>query len=73
VEDVLSNKKLDRRGPLLVAAAGIAASLLAYGLFAISEPVIVVLGVTFTPAGVSTGCAEAAENAGWPVEPGHPA
>jgi MFS family permease len=55
--------KLGRRGPLLVTAAGVAAFLLAYGLFAISGPVIVLLGVAFALAGVGIGCAETAEHA----------
>ncbi len=55
--------KLGRRGPLLVTAAGVAAFLLAYGLFAISGPVIAVLGVAFALAGVGIGCAETAEHA----------
>lgn len=55
--------KLGRGGPLLVTAAGVAAFLLAYGLFAISGPVIVVLGVAFALAGVGIGCAETAEHA----------
>ncbi|MGH3693105.1 MAG: MFS transporter [Pseudonocardiaceae bacterium] len=54
--------KLGRPGPLLVTAAGVAAFLLAYGLFAISGPVIVVLGVAFALAGVGIGCAETAEH-----------
>lgn len=44
--------KLGRRGPLLVTATGVAAFLLAYGLFAVSGPVIVLLGVAFAVAGV---------------------
>ncbi len=55
--------KLGRRGPLLVTAAGVAAFLLAYGLFAISGPVIVLLGGAFALAGVGIGAAETAENA----------
>jgi MFS family permease len=55
--------RLGRRGPLLVSAMGVAAFLLAYGLFAISGPVIVVLGVAFALAGVGIGCAETAEHA----------
>jgi MFS family permease len=54
---------LGRRGPLLVTAAGVAAFLLAYGLFAMSGPVITVLGVAFALAGVGIGCAETAEHA----------
>jgi Major Facilitator Superfamily len=52
--------KLGPRGPLLVTAAGVAAFLLAYGLFAISGPMIVLLGVAFAVAGVGIGCAETA-------------
>jgi MFS family permease len=55
--------KLGRRGPLLVTATGVAAFLLAYGLFAVSGPVIVLLGVAFALAGVGIGCAETAEHA----------
>jgi MFS family permease len=55
--------QLGPRGPLLVTAGGVAAFLLAYGLFAISGPVIVVLGVAFALAGVGIGCAETAEHA----------
>ncbi len=55
--------KLGRRGPLLVTTAGVAAFLLAYGLFAISGPVIAALGVAFALAGVGIGCAETAEHA----------
>ncbi len=55
--------KLGRRGPLLVTAAGVAAFLLAYGLFAVSGPVLVLLGVAFALAGVGIGCAETAEHA----------
>jgi MFS family permease len=55
--------KLGRRGPLLVTAAGVAAFLLAYGLFAISGPVLVLLGLAFALAGVGIGAAETAENA----------
>jgi MFS family permease len=54
---------LGRRGPLLVTAAGVAAFLLAYGLFAISGPVIVLLGLAFALAGVGIGAAETAEHA----------
>jgi MFS family permease len=46
-----------------VTAAGVAAFLLAYGLFAISGPVIALLGVAFALAGVGIGCAETAEHA----------
>lgn len=55
--------KLGRRGPLLVTAAGVAAFLLAYGLFAISGPVVGLLGAAFALAGVGIGCAETAEHA----------
>ncbi len=55
--------KLGQRGPLLVAAVGVAAFLLAYLLFAVSGPVIVVLLVAFALAGVGIGCAETAEHA----------
>jgi MFS family permease len=55
--------KLGRRGPLLVTAAGVAAFLLAYALFAISGPLIAVLAAAFAVAGVGIGCAETAEHA----------
>lgn len=55
--------RLGRRGPLLVTAAGVAAFLGAYVLFAMSGPVIVALGVAFALAGVGIGCAETAEHA----------
>jgi MFS family permease len=55
--------KLGRRGPLLVMAVGVAAFLLAYLLFAVAGPLIVVLLVAFALAGVGIGCAETAENA----------
>lgn len=55
--------RLGRRGPLLVTAAGVAAFLAAYVLFAVAEPVIVLLGVAFALAGVGIGCAETAEHA----------
>lgn len=54
---------LGRRGPLLVTAAGVAAFLVAYGVFAVSGPAILVLGIAFTLAGVGIGCAETAEHA----------
>lgn len=54
--------RLGRRGPLLVTAAGIAAFLAAYLLFAAAGPVIVVLGVAFALAGIGIGCAETAEH-----------
>jgi MFS family permease len=55
--------KLGRRGPLIVTAAGVAAFLLAYLLFAVSGPVIVLLGAAFALAGIGIGCAETAEHA----------
>lgn len=55
--------KLGRRGPLLVTATGVTAFLLAYGFFAVSGPVIVLLGVAFALAGVGIGCVETAEHA----------
>ncbi|MBA2307733.1 MAG: MFS transporter [Pseudonocardiales bacterium] len=55
--------KLGHHGPLLVTAAGVAAFMLAYSLFAISGPVIVLLAVAFALAGVGIGCAETAEHA----------
>lgn len=55
--------RLGRRGPLLVTAAGVASFLLAYLLFAVSGPVLLVLGVAFALAGIGIGCAETAEHA----------
>lgn len=55
--------RLGRRGPLLVTAAGVAAFLPAYALFATSVPAILLLGVAFALAGIGIGCAETAENA----------
>ncbi|MDQ4092410.1 MAG: MFS transporter [Actinomycetota bacterium] len=55
--------KLGPRGPMLVTATGVAPFLLAYGLFTIPEPAIMVLGVAFGLAGVGIGCAETAEHA----------
>lgn len=55
--------KLGLRGPLLVTAAGVPAFLLAYSLFAVSGPMIVMLGAAFALAGVGIGCAETAEHA----------
>lgn len=55
--------RLGRRGPLLVAAAGVATFVAAYVLFAVSGPVVVLLGVAFALAGVGIGCAETAEHA----------
>lgn len=55
--------RLGRRGPLLVTAVGVAAFLAGYVLFAVSGPVIVVLGVAFALAGIGIGCAETAEHA----------
>ena len=55
--------KLGQRGPLLVTAAGVAAFLVAYLMFATSGPLVLVLGVAFALAGVGIGCAETAEHA----------
>lgn len=55
--------RLGRRGPLLVTAAGVASFLLAYLLFAVPGPALLVLGVAFALAGVGIGCAETAEHA----------
>ncbi|MBW0118813.1 MFS transporter [Pseudonocardia sp. KRD-169] len=55
--------RLGKRGPLLVTAAGVATFLGAYVLFAVSGPVIVLLGVAFALAGIGIGCAETAEHA----------
>jgi MFS family permease len=55
--------KLGRHGPLSVTAAGVVSFLVAYVLFAVSGPVIAVLGVAFVLAGVGIGCVETAQNA----------
>ncbi len=55
--------RLGPRGPLLVTAAGVAAFLAAYLLFAVSGPALLLLGIAFTLAGVGIGCAETAEHA----------
>ncbi len=55
--------KLGPRGPLLVTAAGVAAFLVSYVLFATSGPLVLVLGVAFALAGVGIVCAETAEHA----------
>jgi MFS family permease len=55
--------RLGRRGALLVTMAGVAAFAVAYLLFAVSGPVIVLLGAAFALAGVGIGCAETAEHA----------
>lgn len=55
--------RLGRRGPLLVTAFGVVAFLVAYLLFAVAGPVVVLLGVAFALAGVGIGCAETAEHA----------
>ena len=46
-----------------VTATGTAAFLLAYAVFAIAGPVMILLGVAFVLAGVGIGCAETAEHA----------
>lgn len=58
-----ASDRLGRRGPLLVTAAGVVAFLLAYGLFAVAGPVLLVLGIAFALAGIGIGCAETAEHA----------
>jgi MFS family permease len=55
--------QLGPRGPLLITAAGVAAFAMAYLLFAVSDPVLVLLTVAFALAGVGIGCAETAEHA----------
>jgi MFS family permease len=55
--------RLGQRGPLLVTAAGVAAFGVAYLLFAVSVPVLLLLGVAFALAGIGIGCAETAEHA----------
>lgn len=53
--------KLGHHGPLLVTAAGAAAFLLAYLMLAVCGPVIALLLIAFTLAGIGIGCAETAE------------
>jgi MFS family permease len=55
--------RLGPRGPLLVTLVGVVAFAAAYVLFAVSGPVVVLLGVAFALAGVGIGCAETAEHA----------
>lgn len=55
--------RLGPQGPLLVTLAGVAAFAVAYLMFAVSGPEIVLLGVAFALAGVGIGCAETAEHA----------
>ncbi|MEX5636427.1 MFS transporter [Parafrankia sp. FMc2] len=55
--------RLGQRGPLLVIVAGVVALLMAYLVFAMSGPVIWLLGVAFVLAGIGIGCAETAEHA----------
>ena len=55
--------RLGQGGPLLVTAAGVVAFLLAYPVFSVSGPVIIVLAVEFTLTGIGIGCAETAEHA----------
>jgi MFS family permease len=55
--------QLGARGPLLVVGAGVLAFLLAYALFAVTGPVVLVLGIAFVAAGIGIGCAETAEHA----------
>ncbi len=55
--------KLGQRGPLLVTATGAATFFLAYMMFAVSGPVILLLLVAFALAGAGIGCAETAEHA----------
>ncbi len=52
-----------RRGPVLVTAAGVAAFLGSYLVFAVSGSALWLLGVAFVLAGVGIGCAETAEHA----------
>jgi MFS family permease len=53
----------DRTSPRLVLAGGVAALLLAYGLFAAPEPGVPALLFAFVFAGVGIGCVETAEHA----------
>ncbi|MGH3673412.1 MAG: MFS transporter [Pseudonocardiaceae bacterium] len=55
--------RLGQHGPLLVTALGVGAFLLAYLLFAVSGPTILLLGAAFVLAWIGIGCAETAENA----------
>jgi MFS family permease len=55
--------QLGARGPLAVVAAGTAAFLLSYAMFATSGPSPVLLAVAFVLAGLGIGCAETAEQA----------
>jgi hypothetical protein len=55
--------RLGPRGPLLATAAGLAAFLVAYLLFAVSSPVVAPLGAALILAGVRDRCAETAEHA----------
>jgi MFS family permease len=55
--------RLGSRGPLFVVAAGTVAFLLAFVLFAVTGPAIVILAVAFIAAGIGIGCAETAETA----------
>jgi MFS family permease len=53
----------DRTHPRVVLAGGVAAFLVAYGVFATSGPNVPVLLVAFVLAGVGIGCVETAEHA----------
>jgi len=55
--------RLGQRGPLLVAVVGVTTFLLAYLVFALAGPAIVVLLIAFALAGIGIGCAETAEHA----------
>ncbi|WP_248002281.1 MFS transporter [Streptomyces sp. RPA4-2] len=54
--------RLGARGPILVLAAGVAAFAVAYGLFAVSGAVYLVLAIPFLLAGVGIGAVETAQH-----------
>ncbi|MEV4603498.1 MFS transporter [Amycolatopsis sp. NPDC049253] len=53
----------DRIGPLVITVGGAGAFLLAYRVFAVPGPTLVVLTLAFALAGIGIGCAETAEHA----------
>lgn len=60
---VPAGRTSDRRGPILVLAAGIAAFAAAYLAFATTDASITLLGAAFVLAGIGIGCVETAEHA----------
>ncbi|MGR6972573.1 MFS transporter [Streptomyces cynarae] len=54
--------RLGRRGPLLVLAGGVGAFAVAYGLFALSGALVVILAVPFVLAGIGIGAVETAQH-----------